>query len=301
MPEGPEIRVICDYLNKVWKYKIILNIVWDEKSKFSKPKHKIKNIELSKYPCRVLGVYPRGKVIIIECINRDKDIIYITSQLGMEGKWVHERGNHSNLVIYFGDLDESKTKYEILDTWYFDDSRHFGHFNIYKDTSVIEKSHGPCLLTAALVKYGHIEGKSLKTFQPLASLDVFTSKMKNRRMKSDKRICDFLMEQKYVSGIGNYLRAEILYRCHIHPHKIVHSFTDEQIKGLYNWILYQMKLSYGSKGLTIKSYWDPEGNKGICPLQVYNQETDPHGNQVHKIKDKQNRTIHWVPAVQRIV
>jgi len=60
----------------------------------------------------------------------------------------------------------------------------------------------------------------------------------------------------------------------------------------------QMLLAFGANGLTIRSYWDPNGGKGICPLQVYNQEYDPHDNPVKTFRDKQKRNVHWVPAVQ---
>ncbi|EOA92697.1 Endonuclease VIII-like 1, partial [Anas platyrhynchos] len=33
----------------------------------------------------------------------------------------------------------------------------------------------------------------------------------------DKPICEALLNQKYFNGIGNYLRAEILYRLKIPP------------------------------------------------------------------------------------
>ena len=34
-----------------------------------------------------------------------------------------------------------------------------------------------------------------------------------------------MMEQKYISGIGNYLKSEILYHSGINPHNII-SNTD---------------------------------------------------------------------------
>ena len=106
------------------------------------------------------------------------------------------------------------------------------------------------------------------------------------------------MEQKYFSGIGNYLRAEIMYRNKINPRKTLCSFTDSDIINLYNMIIKQMLIAYGSRGLTIKSYWDPEGNTGKCPLQVYNRKLDPFNNPIETFKDKSKRTVHWVPIVQ---
>jgi formamidopyrimidine-DNA glycosylase len=295
MPEAAEVRVIAEYLNKVWKNLLIVAMGWDSKSKFNKTG--MKGLELVKVPCKVIGVYPRGKVIIIECINSQNETIYMISQLGMEGRWVNTKEKHSNFRIYFGKINDSHTEYVITDTWFFDDSRHFGHFNIFSDLSEIKTKHGPCLLTTALIAGGYIQFNDLQLYQDTTSVEMFIDKTSNRRLHN-KQICDFLMDQKYFSGIGNYLRAEILYRCKINPKKLLGSFDQKTIIILYNTILEQMLIAYGARGLTIKSYWDPEGNAGKCPLQVYNKERDPYGNPVERFSDKQNRTVHWVPEIQ---
>jgi formamidopyrimidine-DNA glycosylase len=295
MPEGPEIRVVSEYLNKTWAGKSIVGMGWDDKFKFNKTG--IKGITMVKVPCKVVGVYPRGKLIIIECVNKDKNTIYMISQLGMEGRWINRREKHSNFRLYFGRLDKDKNKYVITDKWYFDDQRHFGNFNVYDNLDEIKKKHGPCWLTTALVHNKDLTVNSIRPYQELVSPDLFKQKLCNKRI-GNKQICDFLMDQKYCSGIGNYLRAEILYRARLNPRKPIKELKDTDIINLYNTILTQMLLSYGSRGLTIKSYWDPEGNKGICPLQVYNQDVDPMGNPVEKFKDKTKRTVHWVPAIQ---
>ena len=221
------------------------------------------------------------------------------SQLGMEGKWVHTKEKHSNFRIYFGKLNTDKTQYIITDTWYYDDSRHFGHFNIYSDLTEIKTKHGPCYLTTAMLRDNIIKKEELRPYQDLVLFDSFKDKIKDNRLQN-KQICDFLMEQKYFSGVGNYLRAELLYRAKINPTKLLSSFSDNAISLLYKTILDQMLLAYGARGLTIKSYWDPEGNAGKCPLQVYNKDYDPLGNRVEKFPDKQKRTVHWVPAVQTL-
>lgn len=295
MPEGPEIRVISEYLNKVWKNKLIVSLGWDDKSKFNKKK--IKGLEFVKVPCKIIGVFPRGKCIIIECINVSNQTIYMVSQLGMEGKWIHEKDKYSNFRIYFGNINKEKTAYEIQDRWYFSDSRHFGHFNVYTDLGRLCKKHGPCFLTTALVSSNAIKVETLQPYQETVSMEAFSAKIHYNRI-ANKQICDFVMEQKYFSGIGNYLRAEILYRTKMNPRKTLGSFTDADIVNLYNMIIKQMLIAYGARGLTIKSYWDPEGNTGKCPLQVYNRKLDPFNNPIEKFKDKSKRTVHWVPIVQ---
>ena len=294
MPEAIEIRIICEYLNKKWTNQTIVSFGWDTGSKFHKTG--IKGLELAKVPCKVVGVFSRGKLIIIECITTDNKTIYMVSQLGMEGKWIHAKDVYSNFRIYFGSLQNDK--YKVTDTWYFSDSRHFGHFNIYSDFKEIDKAHGPCWMLAALLSENIVHKHDLKPYQTFMTFNHFRGKINDKRL-AKKEICDFLMKQKYGSGIGNYLRAEIQYRAKISPHKLLSSFSYDDILVLYNCIIKQLLISYGAKGLTIKSYWDPEGNKGKCPLQVYNRKEDPFGNKVETFKDKERRTVHWVPAIQK--
>ena len=46
-----------------------------------------------------------------------------------------------------------------------------------------------------------------------------------------------LMEQSKISGIGNYLKAEILYDSKIAPHRLCSTLKQEEIIALYNSII----------------------------------------------------------------
>ncbi len=293
MPEAVEIAIISEYLNKNWKGKTIIGLGWDKKSKFNK--RPPKGLDLVKLPCIVICVCSRGKLIIIECSDKDKKTIYMISQLGMEGKWTRKKGNHSNFQIRFGKVSNGLCI--MNNRYFFDDARHFGHFNIYNTMKDVSKNHGPCLLLSALLKEGILIKKNLRPYQTVATFDVFKKKILNKRIKNNQ-ICDYLMKQKYTSGIGNYLRAEVIYRAKMNPTKKLETLTEHEIKTLYDSIMFQLVLSYQHHGLTIKSYWDPEGRPGTCPLQVYGKPKDLLGNPVEKFKDSQGRTVHWVPSVQ---
>ena len=54
---------------------------------------------------------------------------------------------------------------------------------------------------------------------PVFEFDDFKSNIEENSHKKifDKPICELLMDQKYFNGIGNYLRAEILYRAGMNP------------------------------------------------------------------------------------
>lgn len=62
-------------------------------------------------------------------------------------------------------------------------------------------------------------------------------------------------------------------------------------------VLYE---SYSSGGASIKTYTRPDGTLGQYSQRfaVYNQKTDPDGNNVVKEKTSDGRTTHWVPSIQ---
>ena len=62
-----------------------------------------------------------------------------------------------------------------------------------------------------------------------------------------------------------------------------------------------MKESYESGGATIKTYKNFNGENGDYArrFMVYNQKTDPEGNEVVRELTADQRTTHWCPAVQK--
>ena len=222
----------------------------------------------------------------------------MTSQMGMEGCWSKQSNAYTNLHVYLGDYNYEQKQYIISDMYYFNDVRNFGSFDVFEDLTQVWKKHGPCLLTTALVEQGLLNADTLSVHQVITNREEWIKGTHNKRIKT-KHICVYLGEQKWASGVGNYIRAECLYRAKICPFRTLESLTNEELTLLYQKIMLQMVLSYQHKGLTIKSYWDPSGNKGVCPLQVYNQKVDPFGNEVVKEKSKDKRTMHWCPSIQK--
>ncbi len=137
------------------------------------------------------------------------------------------------------------------------------------------------------------------------SLEYFTQVIQNKRIKT-KQIGDLLLEQGKFAGIGNYLRAEILYASKISPFRELKDLTDKDIKTIYKNIIKIVKESADKGGMSFKDYLNPYGDMGDFECKVYGRETDPHGNEVvsekigtpPKGKKDTRRTIHWVPEVQ---
>src|SRR5437870_112615 len=96
MPEGPEVHTITDQLIPLCVGKQILNINYNELSRYAKIG--VQNLNLISFPIVIEKVYAKGKKIFFQCANN----ISFVSFLGMEGKWSLSPFNHSGLWINLG-------------------------------------------------------------------------------------------------------------------------------------------------------------------------------------------------------
>ena len=122
--------------------------------------------------------------------------------------------------------------------------------------------------------------------------------MSGNRIKK-KEISDFLLEQKYFSGVGNYLKSDILYHARIKPDRTLESLNDQEVKNLLDSTMFIMHESLKHGGLTIKSFWSPTGKKGVYPTLVYERAFDFNGFPVIKSTFKDKRSTYWVQEIQK--
>lgn len=113
-----------------------------------------------------------------------------------------------------------------------------------------------------------------------------------------RRLHVVLLDQNTITGIGNYLKSEILYDSRLHPMRTVESLSDKECRRLYNSSMRLIREAYNCKGLTISDYLTPFGERGTYQPKVYKQNTDPRGREVVK-EQLGGRGTFWVPQVQR--
>jgi len=94
-------------------------------------------------------------------------------------------------------------------------------------------------------------------------------------------IATVLMDQKVLAGIGNYLRAEILYEARISPKRKCNSLSDEELENLSS-----------SIHNVCRGFVDKTRLK-----MVYGKEVDVHNNAVVKEKIS-SRWMYHVPKLQ---
>jgi formamidopyrimidine-DNA glycosylase len=285
MPEGPEVRVIADYLTR-YIGGLVTGVYVDEKSKY---RGLLPNLDKLKFPLSIHDINTHGKIIIFQFTTG----VHFTSQLGMTGRWFLEKKNHSNLWMNI------KTPEDIDITLYFDDSRHFGLFDIHLDILSFSKkiigSTGIDFLKVAMKVYSNNITYDEKLEIYKTNLQKWTISLR----KTKRKIGEVLSDQKIFSGVGNYLRAEIMYYAKVHPERKCCDISSKVNEDIFKETLRIIYESYINKGLTIRDYCDPGGNKGTFQTVVYGKTEDPHGNPVKTMK-MGSQLIHWVPIVQTL-
>lgn len=252
MPEGVEVTLLVERLNIELENCILtkVQVLGGRYSRHGNPKGFLGfNKSL---PLRIIEIGNKGKFIYF--ILENEWVIWLT--LGMSG-FVHqgEKIKHDNIEFLTPCFN-----------FYFNDMRNFGTIEFHQGLDLLEKK--------------------LKTlgFDPLREKITFSEFKKVLRPKN--KIAEFLVNQKYVAGIGNYLRADILYQSKIHPLSLVENIPENKLQDLLKNIYDVMKKSYQKQ------------KTGKYKFLIYQQKHDKNGNPVEHLKDKNGRTIWFVPNVQ---
>jgi endonuclease-8 len=276
-PEGPEARTLADII----KPKVVNTILLS--TYYSNPKYN--SLASINYPTKIINVRTFGKKIIMDLESKQMIIF----SLGMTGKFLYTASNHSRVQFSLAN-SSGYSKILIIDNdnifpIYFDDIRMFGGIDVITNdhAGTYFSTMGPDLLQAALTEQITLDNW----------LAIFT-----KPKWANKQICQVLLEQSAVAGIGNYLKSEILYYAHINPKRLVSSIAKhewEQIRVISHHIIL---LAYKAGGNTIENFITPEGTMGNYQCSVYNKKLDPAGNPVVWETTKDTRTTYWVPSLQ---
>ncbi len=268
MPEGPEVKRNAVALAEAISGNTLnsVNVISGRYTK--KPVSDLENYRVN-LPDKVLGVGVHGKFIYILCSSGWN----IWSTLGMTGYWSKNRTKHSRVAI---ELEHNQPVF-------FNDIRNFGTFKlVYGKDSLIKKleSLGPDLLDPEI---------------------ELSSVVKSLRKKNSWNICKALMNQQVIAGVGNYIKAEALWKSKISPHRIVKDLEDYELIELCDAAIQIMKSSYDSGGASFMTHKNFDGEEGTYAtgFLCYGRKIDALGNEVIKIKTPDGRKTHWSPRRQK--
>ncbi|XP_046581058.1 endonuclease 8-like 1 [Haliotis rubra] len=214
MPEGPELHLASRFVNfackgRVFAGKIVKSdvhkskdIIWDHTDYTISASSRGKELKLT---LTALGDSPSKDKKKHAISPRSVDIMF---QFGMSGKFnfcgVDEMEKHSHLNFYTKKAEGSNP--EVLS---FVDYRRFGKWTEKWDWAA---DRGPCVM----FEYPAFRQNVLDNLNQAAF---------------NKPICEVLLNQKYFNGVGNYLRAEILYRAGVPPFKCARSVLEKLSPG----------------------------------------------------------------------
>jgi len=257
MPELPEIQTIVNDLNKTVLNKKIKKVEI-RLPKIARCANKDFGTVLKNSSFQKISRW--GKFIIIQLSQKNK---YLVVHLGMTGQIIYINkdkviaGGHSvennqfdlpnkqtHLIIYF--QNQSKL--------FYNDQRQFGFWQVVNPKGLKEVQD----------KLG------LNPLYAEFSLSSFKKLLENRK----GNIKAFLLNQKYIAGLGNIYTDESLFKAHILPFRKINTLSTKEIEKLYKAIKDILNLSIKYRGTTFNNYVDAEGRKGKFTkfLKVYRRE-----------------------------
>ncbi len=125
-----------------------------------------------------------------------------------------------------------------------------------------------------------------------------------RKRWKRRKIADLLVDQRFVAGIGNIYRSEILHAARVHPFRTVNSLTSKELTALFEAIRLVMKRAFQVKSQEIYPF---EVGKGPSRLkqdyfQVYGREGGVCPLCQDALIDRMNwkgRSIYYCPNCQK--
>lgn len=290
MPEVVEVCIMANYLNDYLKNKELKSI------KILSNYKRIKGLNefINKLPLTFDKVDSKGKFMWFELYDENNYKYYILNTFGLEGIWTFNKNDKYNKLSFNDDI-------------YFSDSVSFGSLEFCED---------PCFL------YNKLNKLAPDVLKHSYTDDEFYNALTNiaSRLRSNKNILKLLMDQSgIVSGIGNYLSAEILFDAKISPHKPIKNLllNKDLCDKLNKSMKYIVKLVYltgSTKYINkIKDFSDAVRNNNNdnhynyhydyhydidignnrFSFKVYKKKYDPYGNKINISNIIGKRKTYW--------
>jgi formamidopyrimidine-DNA glycosylase len=256
MPELPEVEIVKQSLSKkIERKKIKKVIIKNRNLRFKIP---IKFEELLKNKT-IKKVTRFSKYLILNFLDNSFCLIH----LGMSGT-IHlikknDLNKFTNTSFYNSQKLPKKhnhveIQFEDLNVIY-NDPRRFGFFKFIENKQEL------------INRFDHLGPEPFfKNFNLKYLLNYFLNKKKN--------IKSFLLDQKFVSGIGNIYASEILFFCKINPTTYAMKLSKKDCKKIIFYSKSVLNKAIKKGGSSIRDFKDTEGQSGNFQkeFKVYQRE-----------------------------
>ena len=256
MPELPEIEIVKRSLFKKINKAKIVNVKINNKNLRYKISHVLPKKLINE---KILKISRRSKYLIFHFKNK-----LLLVHLGMSGKFliVRSKDNKMFKTSFYYDLNilaKHNHIYFVLNNGLvliYNDIRRFGFFKLFENIELKEiiyiKKLGP------------------EPFSVLFCIKYVQKFIKNRK----KNIKNLLMDQTFVSGLGNIYVNEALFLSKIHPLRQCNNLERKSINNLIYNIRKVLKISINQGGSSIKDFKNAYGKSGNFQqfFNVYGRE-----------------------------
>ena len=255
MPELPEVEIVRQSLSKkINQKKVKKVIVRNRNLRFRIPSNFERYLENKK----IIKVDRFSKYLILHL----SDKTYCLLHLGMSGT-VHLIENKkknflTNTSFYSYPVLPNKHNHVeiILDKFkiIYNDPRRFGFFEIIKNSELLRK------------RFAHLGPEPFDT--------TFDFNYIFFHLKTKKNIKNFLLDQNFVSGIGNIYASEILFLCRINPFIKASLLKKEDCKKIFFFSKKVLSNAIKKGGSSIRDFKNISGKKGNFQkkFNVYERE-----------------------------
>lgn len=268
MPESPEVTFLAKEMHAKFTKRTLTSVkIVGGRYKKHGPPANFKHFT-SQLPTQLAEVSKKGKVLFFKFKNGWT----MVSRLGLTGWWYANddapswKGSpHTSLIFEFGPRNRMV----------YDDQLSYGTITLCK----------------------HAEAEQIEAHIAPDVMDPKTTwkmiKDRLQHVKGTQLIEDVLVEQgRIISGIGNYLKSEILYGAKIAPMRKVGTMNDADWKAI-------LRVAKHTSLRMYKAVLKDDDELYEQSMQIYKKKKDPHGNDVKTYMNKNGRTTYWVPSIQK--
>ncbi|MBI5732698.1 bifunctional DNA-formamidopyrimidine glycosylase/DNA-(apurinic or apyrimidinic site) lyase [Candidatus Jorgensenbacteria bacterium] len=291
MPELPEVETIVRGL----KQRIIgrkIKKIWTDWRKYLRASGGENALRKCVIRKKILKIERRGKNILFSLSDDCMLLVHqkITGHL-LFGKWKSVNGKW--LSLKSGPLREDKINQYLRLILFFDNNEALGLSDVRRLAKV---RFGP---TQTIISLPEIKGLGPEPLEPTFYYKNFKALFNNKR----GRIKPVLMDQDFISGIGNIYADEALWLARIHPLSRAEKLNEAQLKRLYASIKRILKKALALHGSSIDNYRDVSGRRGGYDVVRYayqrTGEPCPRCKQPIKRIVVGGRSAHFCPKCQR--
>ena len=256
MPELPEVEIVRQSLDKKVKDKVIQKVIVKNRNLRFRVHSKFER-HLYKKKIKKVNRFSKYLILIFE------DTAGFIIHLGMSGTihlcYTNKKNIFTNTSFYHLPILPKKHNHVEIQfdkiKFIYNDPRRFGYFSTFNNKIELKR------------KFSHF---GPEPFSNSFNVDYIIKYLK----KKEKNIKNFLLDQKFVSGIGNIYANEILYISKINPIKKAKNLTKDECKKilLYSKLVLEKAIQKG--GSSIRNFQNINGKMGSFQrdFKVYQRE-----------------------------